>query len=137
MNIEDLDESTDGGFDITFCFGILYHLENPILSMKRLASVTKNIMLVDTDVMRTRFIRRPLWRMNFMDPDPNPESKGVGTSLWRKTARVVQFEPNETAVIELLKFLGFSNVTKIKPKSSGLEKRYLNGTRVTFLALRS
>ena len=29
MNIEDLYLLTGGEFDISFCFGILYHLENP------------------------------------------------------------------------------------------------------------
>ena len=66
MDIESLEESTVGLFDVTFCFGILYHLENPIHAMKRLASVTKSIMLIDTDVMRTPlytkpFFRKPLW----------------------------------------------------------------------------
>ena len=34
MDIDSVDESTVGLFDITFCFGILYHLENPILTMR-------------------------------------------------------------------------------------------------------
>ena len=116
------------------------HLENPIHDMKRLASVTKSFMLVDTDVMRTPayirpFFRKPLWSMNFPAVS-TAEFKDVTTSLWRSKERVVQFSPNEDAVVDLLKFLGFSKVEKIKPNQKGLEKRYYAGNRVTFLAVK-
>ena len=42
----------------------------------------------------------------------------------------------ENAVVDLLKFLGFSKVEKIKPNQKRLEKRYYTGSRVTFLAVR-
>jgi tRNA (mo5U34)-methyltransferase len=141
VDIESLDESTAGLFDVSFCFGILYHLENPIHAMKRLASVTKSIMLVDTQVMRTPvyispFFRKPLWSMNFPTVS-TAESLDVTTSLWRSKERSVQFAPNEYAVVDLLRFLGFSKIEKIKPTQKGLEKRYYTGRRVTFLAIRS
>lgn len=141
MDIESLDESSVGQFDVVFCFGILYHLENPIHAMKRLASVTKDIMLVDTTVMRTQaimrpFFRKPLWSMNFPAVSSADSTDG-STSLWRSQESVVQFSPNENAVVDLLKFLGFSKVKRIEPKLKGLEKRYYTGKRVTFLAARS
>jgi 2-polyprenyl-3-methyl-5-hydroxy-6-metoxy-1,4-benzoquinol methylase len=142
-NIENLGVSTVGQFDITFCFGILYHLENPILAMKRLSSVTQHAMLVDTTVARTWFerapfsdSRKPLWLMN-MPPVSSPESKFATTSLWRSADRLVQFRPNETAVVELLEYLGFQKVLRLKARTKGLEKRYYKGARVTFLALRA
>ena len=136
IGIESIDESSVGLFDVTFCFGILYHLENPILAMKQLSSVTKKIMLVDTDVMLTTETKAPLWRMNFPVVS-TVESHDITTSLWRGKGRTVQFTPNEDAVADLLKFLGFSIIRKIEPKHEGLEERYYNGTRATFLAVRS
>ena len=141
MNIESLERSKVGLFDITFCFGILYHLENPIHAMKQLSSITESIMLVDTTVMLIPtymkfLLKKPLWLMNF-PPVSNSQSKDIGTSLWRSREKVVQFSPNENAVVDLLKFLGFSKVKKIKPKERGLEKRYYTGQRVTFLAIRT
>ncbi len=141
MDIDSLDESVGGLFDVTFCFGILYHLENPIHSMRRLASVTKGCMLVDTDIMRTPayvrpFFKNPLWLMNFPAVS-STESTDVTTSLWRSRERRVQFTPNEEAVADLLKFLGFPNVRKLKPVQQGLEKRYYTGVRATFLAVRA
>lgn len=141
MDIDSLAESEVGLFDVTFCFGILYHLENPVYTMKQLAAVTRSIMLVDTNVMRipapiSRFIKSPIWLMNF--PAVSAEESGdVTTSRWRSTEKVVQFNPSEAAVVELLKFLGFSTVRKIEPAQKGLEKRYYNRGRVTFLAIRS
>src|SRR5713226_5976074 len=120
MDLEKIDVSTVGQFDITFCFGILYHLENPIASMKRLSSVTQHAMLVDTDLepatFRRRlccrfFVRRPFWLMNTL-PATIPEA--ATTSLWRRD-RVVQFRPNEAAVIQLLNFLGFQQVFRLNP----------------------
>jgi 2-polyprenyl-3-methyl-5-hydroxy-6-metoxy-1,4-benzoquinol methylase len=136
VDIESVTESAVGLFDVIFCFGILYHLENPILAMKQLASVTKGIMLVDTDLMPTPAFREPLWWMNFPAVS-TLESDDITTSRWRNQGKPVQFTPNEDAVVDLLKFLGFSKVEKIEPNQEGLEERYYNGTRATFLAVRS
>lgn len=34
LRLEDLDPEVHGRFDVAFCFGILYHLENPVLAMQ-------------------------------------------------------------------------------------------------------
>jgi len=133
MAIEDLDESIVNQYDIIFVFGILYHLENPVLAMKKLSSVTRRIIVVDTNIVRIPFTRKPVWLMNF-PPQAMPESLDATSSFWR-TERVCQFTPNMYAVTELLKFLGFSNVTLLKPKEKGLEKRYYQGKWMTFLAI--
>jgi tRNA (mo5U34)-methyltransferase len=144
MDINMVDTSLTGQFDITFCFGILYHLENPVAAMKRLSSVTRKMMLVDTDleVLSARrrpfcrfFTRRPFWLMNVASI-ASADSTSVTTNLWRKD-RVVQFRPNEAAVIDLLKYLGFDKVLKLRPTLKDLEKRYHAGARGTFLALRA
>lgn len=138
LDIEKLDPDDIGQFDVTFCFGILYHLENPVLAMKKLADVSSDIMLVDTTVMKDglldRFRRRPLWAMNFPEAATR-DSQDSSTSLWRVERRV-QFKPNVEGVVELLKFLGFTTVERIKPTASGLEKRFYKGRRVAFLARR-
>ena len=132
--IEDVDEAGIGHYDITFCFGLLYNLENPVLAMKKLSSVTRRIMVVDTDVVHTPFTQSPFWLMTFRDPDTS-ESPSISTSLWR-TKRVCQLEPNTHAVFELLNFLGFSKAMQLKPEVEGLENRYYRGKRETWLAIR-
>lgn len=137
MDIEKLEKENVGQFDVTLCFGILYHLENPIHVMKQVSSVTKKIMLVDTNVMTIPTeTGKPLWLMNF-PPISTAMSNDVSTSLWRSGQKAVQFNPNETAVVEMLKFLGFSKVEVLKPVQEGLEERYYSGRRATFLAVRA
>ncbi|MEX2297758.1 MAG: hypothetical protein WD715_10100 [Dongiaceae bacterium] len=57
-------------------------------------------------------------------------------ALWRANRRICQFSPNQRAVVELLKFLGFTKIRKLAHRSPDLEPRYREGTRGTFLALR-
>lgn len=133
MPVEDCNEQAIGTFDIAFCFGILYHLENPVYAMKKLASVTQEIMVVDANVIQTPFSRNSMWKMNV--PRVLESDDKSTTALWR-TEKRCQFKPNINAVIVLLKFLGFSNVEIIKPRQKNLEFRYYRGKRVTFLARR-
>jgi SAM-dependent methyltransferase len=133
LGIEDLDASHVGHFDVTFCFGVLYHLENPILAMKRLSAVTRRLVAVDTTVTPPGSQRDPIWVMNF-PPAANARAKDA-TSLWRPKG-ACQFTPNAPAVIELLRFLGFRDVRQLEPAADGLEKRYYDRTRVTFIGIR-
>jgi 2-polyprenyl-3-methyl-5-hydroxy-6-metoxy-1,4-benzoquinol methylase len=132
LSAEQVSPETVGEFDVTFCFGILYHFQDPVLAMKRLASVTHSIMLVDTDVVPT-LSRKPFWHMNVMKSEP--EGSKHATGLWR-TDRVVQFAPNKWAVIGLLRFLGFKHVTELRPIKFGMELRYYARRRMAFLAMR-
>lgn len=133
MALADCDEAKIGMFDVSFCFGILYHLENPAYEMKRLASVTKDIMLIDANMYQTPFSRKSLWKMNV--PRVVDADDKTTTAAWR-TDRRCQFKPNVRAVIEMLDALGFPHVEVIKPRQRGLEFRYYRGKRVTFLARR-
>jgi len=139
-NIEDLSPAHHGAFDVTFCFGILYHLENPIKEMRRIAEVTKEILVVDTTILFPRYIGRlmnlrwPLWHMRRVAAVED-SAKNISTSRWR-TQEHCQFTPNVPAVKELLHFLGFGDVTQLKPRAQGLEPRYYEGSRVTFIARR-
>jgi tRNA (mo5U34)-methyltransferase len=130
-----LDPAKDGIFDVTLCFGILYHLENPVAAMRRIAAVTGPIMLVDTDVVPSPPDGRALWDMNFPAPSKD-DSASASVSLWRKGRKVCQFSPNEVAVVELLKFLGFTRIEKLPHRTADLEARYREGRRATFLAQR-
>ncbi len=142
MAIEEVDESTVGRFDVTFCFGALYHLENPVAGMRRLAAVTDRVMLVDTQVMRKppllagkRFRKQALWRM--VTPSMlGEDARAASTTLWRDRPDLIEFVPNRRAVVTLLKRLGFDRVRRLKPVARGLEKRYVAGGRATFLAVR-
>ncbi len=139
MDIDGFAESTTGEFDVTFCFGILYHLEDPIRAMRALSNVTRSIMVVDTDIVRVpallqRFVHKNLWAMK-TNPPATPDSQDATTSRWR-TSETVKFVPTEATLVRLMNILGFPRVTKIEPKQEGLERRYYRGRRGTFIAMR-
>jgi hypothetical protein len=100
--------------------------------MRKLSSLTRHVIIVDTDLMSIPFTKKPLWQMNF----PPLAKKTSTTALWRQEKRFCQFTPNSQGVIELLKFLDFPNVVQVEPKEKGLEKRYYKGTRATFIGIR-
>lgn len=53
MNIFDIPESNIGKFDITMYSGLLYHVEDPFLSLKILAEVTNELIIVNTMFEKT------------------------------------------------------------------------------------
>ena len=137
LDVYDLSAESVGTFDVVLCFGILYHLEDPIRGMKAMSNIATKAMLVDTNLMRprfgNRFIRhRSLWKMDVV---------GVGkvvsesTNLWRQGSSC-QFAPTEGAVLQMLDFLGFTKVDFLPPSEKDLEGRYYRRERGTFLALR-
>lgn len=46
-NVEDPSVCQLGRFDLVFCFGLLYHLENPFLAVRHLHTLTKDVLLVE------------------------------------------------------------------------------------------
>jgi tRNA (mo5U34)-methyltransferase len=41
-----------GTFDVVFFLGVLYHMENPLVALKRVASLTKNVAIIETHAIR-------------------------------------------------------------------------------------
>jgi 2-polyprenyl-3-methyl-5-hydroxy-6-metoxy-1,4-benzoquinol methylase len=137
LNLEDLDPAKHGMFDLVLCFGILYHLESPVLSLKRISAVTSKVLVVDTTLMRVPYIgqlleRWPLWHMRRVLAT-DTDATDIATSRWRPK-EFCQFSPNSNGVINLLEYSGFSDIEKLTPKEKGLEKRYYNGQRATYVA---
>jgi tRNA (mo5U34)-methyltransferase len=134
VDLNNLSAETHGVFDVTLCFGIMYHLENPVASMRKIAAMTRKVMLVDTNVMASA-LRHPFFFMNFKDAyNPNAETARDAGMMWR-TEPVVQMKPNKEAVEQLLRFLGFKTVTFIKPGPNA-HRRYADGITAAFLAVR-
>lgn len=136
-SVYDIDAKDIGKFDVTLCLGLLYHLENPVLAMRKVGAVTRHIMVVDTQILPTPEDPKPLWHMA-------PARKAQLTddpqkAQWNlyKDQDYLRFKPNQSAVRRLLKFLGFEKIRIIKPVAEkGLGKKYYEGQRATFLAVR-
>lgn len=49
-NVEDLCLKQFGNYDLVFCVGLLYHLENPFLAIRNLFTVNNKILVVETRI---------------------------------------------------------------------------------------
>jgi len=50
-NCEDLRRETHGAYELCLCLGLLYHLENPMLALRRIAAMTTELCVVETQVV--------------------------------------------------------------------------------------
>jgi SAM-dependent methyltransferase len=95
FNVEDPALSRLGIFDIVICFGLLYHLENPLAAIRNLAALTARALLVESVIA----------------PGATP-----GAVLYEEEQDIdqgldyVALIPNETLLIKALYLSGFSHV---------------------------
>jgi tRNA (mo5U34)-methyltransferase len=93
----------DETFDVVFFLGVLYHLRDPIGALERVATVTKDLLVLETEtaVNYLPFPAARLW--------PNDELAGDDTNWWSVNAR---------ALIATLRSLGFIDVRTVYRTSS-------------------
>ena len=100
MEVEVLDLSPEkvGTFDLVLFLGVLYHMRHPLLTLEKIYSVTRNMVIVETFVD----LRSCEWpAMRFY---PTAELDGDGSNWWG---------PNPAAVIAMLKSVGFQTVKTV------------------------
>ena len=72
-NIETEPLSAFGLFDVVFCYGLLYHLENPIAGLQNIASVCKDLLLLETVITDSA---KPITTLVDEPPDAFNQSLG-------------------------------------------------------------
>jgi len=132
FKVMSLDE-IEGEFDVVLNFGLIYHLENPVASMRRVAAATTEVMIVETALHTTK-TDTAFWRMDLLDP-VTPDERVATTGLWR-SSRICQLFPNRKAVEDLLGFFGF-DVRYLEPPPELERPEYHDGRRAVFVATRS
>lgn len=127
-SIWDLTLETCGTFDIVLCVGVLYHLDRPYEALQRLRTLTKGMLVVDTQLLCCNY---PLVAIK-------EEDRGVATNAF--ASELVQV-PSAPALRLMLAHAGFADVRAV-PRPRGrmwkqclVGRRYLNGTHGTFIAL--
>ncbi|MBV9848806.1 MAG: DUF1698 domain-containing protein [Armatimonadetes bacterium] len=79
ISIYDLTPETLGQFDLVFCFGVLYHVKDPLRAIEAMASVTRHVALTETAAWENvRDQRQPLWAFR-------PGFDGDPTNYWYPT----------------------------------------------------
>ena len=84
-----------GSHDLVFCFGLLYHLENPFRAIRNLYSLTKKYLLIETQIAPYRLLISVLYE----------ESHAEDQSL-----NYVVLMPTESSFVKMLYKAGFSSV---------------------------
>jgi tRNA (mo5U34)-methyltransferase len=95
IDVMDLSPERVGTFDVVLLLGVLYHLRHPLLALERVASVTRELLIVET-VVDMVGVARPV--MVFY---PGTELNNDPTNWWA---------PNPPAVESMLQNVGFRNV---------------------------
>jgi SAM-dependent methyltransferase len=92
VNVEDASVQQWGTFDLVFCVGLLYHLENPFLAIRHLYSVTSKVLVVES--MCAPGIEPSLQLLD----EYHAENQGLN---------YVAFYPTESCLVKMLYRAGF------------------------------
>jgi tRNA (mo5U34)-methyltransferase len=122
LNTYDLSREQVGEFDIALFLGILYHLDNPVEALARLSEVTREIAVIDTQLVP---FQMPMFRV---EPDNT-------TYHHESHANTLAFVPSESTVVLLLQQAGFRQVFRVPPTKIS-HSSYHEGTWGTFIALK-
>ena len=103
LDVMDLSHERVGTFNVVLFLGVLYHLPNPLLALERVASVTEDLLILET-VVDMVGVNRPAAAFY-----PGRELSGDPTNWWG---------PNHAAVEGMLHSVGFARVDVITPPRS-------------------
>jgi tRNA (mo5U34)-methyltransferase len=117
----DLSKERHGEFDVVLYFGLLYHLEHPVLGLERLAEVTRELALVDTTIVRDR------------GPVCHVVPDAVHEQNYSNRLAMV---PSRTAVARMLLHAGFARVLAVPRTTEPLPPDYASGTREAYVSLK-
>jgi tRNA (mo5U34)-methyltransferase len=103
MDVMDMSpEKLGGSFDYVLFLGVLYHLRHPLLGLEKVSSVTREQLVLETEIDLSGIILsngKPCMRFY-----PDSELMNDPNNWWG---------PNVSAVIAMLKNVGFKNINLV------------------------
>jgi len=102
IDVLDISPETVGEFDVVLFLDVLYHMRHPLLALERVASVTRELLILST-VVDMRFTRRPAAAFY-----PGTELNDDETNWWG---------PNTAAVKAMLAATGFRDARTPRPRT--------------------
>jgi tRNA (mo5U34)-methyltransferase len=96
IDVMDLTPQTVGVFDVVLLSGVLYHVDDPLGALARVASVTRELLVVETHV-----------DIRLLDRTPRLRSVASGALGGDRTNR---WAPNRAWVEQMLEKVGFDSV---------------------------
>jgi hypothetical protein len=126
-----------GTFDLTLCLGLLYHLDNPMDAIRRVRAVTKELCVIDTQVLHKSAPVVTAW----ITDDNQIETNNVIGIIKEPDAMVnpsaavtpLTFIMNEAALMTMLESAGFRDIERVPP-FEGCFQPYATGDRLVLLA---
>lgn len=111
-------------YDLVFCLGIVYHMENPMIFLRNIYEITGNLCIVESDT--PLLPKTDLGILKQLDSQVTLEQGNV--------RYILEQRPNRKALIDMLLAVGFSSVRTI-PCPSDASCRYLRtGTKSVLVA---
>jgi tRNA (mo5U34)-methyltransferase len=108
-SVYELSAEEVGEFDVVLFLGVLYHLRDPLLALEHVASVTADLLILETHVDLLDH-RRPVAAFY-----PGDELGGDGSNWWG---------PNVPAVLGMLRSVGFEKLEVVKrPAREGVLRK--------------
>lgn len=141
-NVYDLDPKRYGVFDIPLCLGLIYHLESPMMALRKIRNVTKKVCMVDTQVTKFNPVK---------GVDGVKTSNGCSTNIMETDSVLGLYDesdidsnqcgsvtglscfPNKAAVFKMLKYAGFSEIIQLNPPPNAYEQ-YSGFERIMVMA---
>jgi FkbM family methyltransferase len=99
-NVEERAILQVGRFDLVLCFGLLYHLENPLLAIRHLRGLTEKCLLLESVCLpeeRSSMLLRE---------EPRQDDQSLGN---------VACYPSESSLVKMLYRAGFGSVYRVMP----------------------
>lgn len=111
-------------YDLVFCLGIVYHMENPMIFLRNIYEITENLCIVESDT--PLLPKTDLGILKQQDSQVTLEQGNV--------RYILEQRPNRKALIDMLLAVGFSSVRTI-PCPSDASCSYLRtGTKSVLVA---
>jgi tRNA (mo5U34)-methyltransferase len=124
-DVHALDTAALGAHDLVLCFGLIYHLENPVGALRIARALTRRLCLVETQVVpgltgwvdygSYRFVRPLKGSFGIIDETEEthgPEASTTGICL----------VPSIEAIVWIMQRLGFSRVELLPVPDDGYEQ---------------
>lgn len=141
---EELAETIGDGvqhFEFALVFGLLYHCENPIRVLRQIASVTKEVIIVETQLCDELGADRIEWGRQGYSLDVRGAFAVVDETALHPTnnetgVHPLALCPSPRALQVVLEHCGFTDFSRVVPRG-GQNEQLVRGKRGVFVARRS
>ncbi len=125
LSVYKLDPALLGTFDLVMFFGLLYHLEHPLMGIKRVAAMTSGTLLVASVTIETNSLSdQSLARFH-------PHGVMSRTRAKPVLDRTVYWEPNAACIRDMLDYAGLANIEQLPGPQAPLKQRVARHVSVT------